>query len=74
MYTGNANGIVTVMYYFFVCSIPEVEGDPGMIIYFSDVVTIHNCLGLPTVATVVGAWGSHPWHLTSPTQGKKGKI
>ena len=41
-----------------------------MIIYFSDDATIHSCLGLASVATVVGAWGSRPWHLASPTQGK----
>ena len=42
--------------------------------HFTDETTIHNCLGLRSVATVAGAWDPHPWYPTSPVQGKKEKI
>ena len=56
------------------CQESEYAGDPGILIYFADPTLVHNCLGLASVATVAGAWGARPWHLTSPMQGKKEKI
>ena len=44
----------------------EQDEDPGLIIIYDTDANIHNCLGLPTVGTVAGAWGSQPWHIASP--------
>ena len=49
--------------------------DPGILIYFADPLTVHNCLGLPSVASITGAWGApNPMRLVAPAQGKDNLI
>ena len=47
----------------------DLDEDPGLVFMFSDEMNIHNCLLLPSVATVARTWGDQSVLLSSPQPG-----
>ena len=47
----------------------DLEEDSGLVFMFSDEINIHNCILLPSVATVAGTWGDQGVILSSPQPG-----
>ena len=52
----------------------DTDGDPGIVFVFESDLAIHNCMLLPSVATVAGVWGEQRVALTSPQPGRRKKI
>lgn len=49
----------------------EQDEDPGIVFIFENEDMVHNCMQLPSVATVAGEWGEHCTRLANPQAGRK---